>query len=160
MAGIGKSWKESPAMALSARELTGRSWTLQKQPSLDAKMSHTIEAIVDRIVLKDGIAPRLRESVELACRESDGTCIISQESDGRWIEKLFSTRFSCPDCDLNFATPEPRSFSFNSSWGACPECSGFGVQGAVECGSGNRNISSDHPARRVSGHGYSRFRLP
>ncbi|HRA90249.1 MAG TPA: excinuclease ABC subunit UvrA, partial [Planctomycetaceae bacterium] len=89
--------------------------------ALDAKKSHTIEAIVDRIVLKDGIASRLRESIELACRESDGTCIISHESDGVWTEKLYSTRFSCPDCDLNFATPEPRSFSFNSPWGACPE---------------------------------------
>ena len=99
--------------------------------TLDAKKSHTIEAIVDRIVLKDGIAPRLRESIELACRESDGTCIISHEADGQWIEKLYSTRFSCPDCDLSFATPEPRSFSFNSPWGACPECTGLGVQGAV-----------------------------
>ena len=100
--------------------------------ALDAKKSHTIEAIVDRIVLKDGIAPRLRESIELACRESDGTCIISHEADAQWIEKLYSTRFSCPDCDLNFATPEPRSFSFNSPWGACPECTGLGVQGAVD----------------------------
>lgn len=100
--------------------------------SLDPKKSHTIEAIVDRIVLKDGIAPRLRESIELACRESDGTCIISHEADGQWIEKLYSTHFSCPDCDLSFATPEPRSFSFNSPWGACPECTGLGVQGAVD----------------------------
>ncbi len=100
--------------------------------SLDAKKSHTIEAIVDRIVLKDGIAPRLRESIELACRESDGTCIISHEADGQWIGKLYSTRFSCPDCDLNFETPEPRSFSFHSPWGACPECTGLGVQGVVD----------------------------
>jgi len=90
--------------------------------------AHTIDAIVDRIVMKDGIAPRLRESIQLACRESDGTCIISHESEGQWSEKLFSTRFSCPRCDLNFPTPEPRSFSFNSPWGACPECSGLGVQ--------------------------------
>ena len=100
--------------------------------SLDAKKSHTIEAIVDRIVLKDGIAPRLRESIELACRESDGTCISSHEADGQWIGKLYSTRFSCPDCDLNFETPEPRSFSFHSPWGACPECTGLGVQGVVD----------------------------
>ena len=97
----------------------------------DAKKSHTIEAIVDRIVLNEGIAPRLRESIELACRESDGTCIISHEADGQWIEKFYSTRFSCPACDLNFATPEPRSFSFSSPWGACPECTGLGVRGAV-----------------------------
>jgi len=105
---------------------------IAESKTLDARKSHTIEAIVDRIVLKDGIAPRLRESIELACRESDGTCIISYEADIQWIEKLYSTRFSCPDCDLNFATPEPRSFSFNSPWGACPECTGLGVQGAVD----------------------------
>ena len=98
----------------------------------DPKKSHTIEAIVDRIVLKDGIVPRLRESIELACRESDGTCIISHDTDGQWVEKLYSTHFSCPECDISFATPEPRSFSFNSPWGACPDCQGFGIQGAVE----------------------------
>jgi excinuclease ABC subunit A len=95
---------------------------------LEPGKAHTVDAIVDRIVMKEGIATRLRESIELACRESDGTCIISHESEGQWSEKLFSTRFSCPGCDLNFPTPEPRSFSFNSPWGACPECSGLGVQ--------------------------------
>lgn len=94
--------------------------------------AHTIEAIVDRIVIKDGIESRLRESVELACRESDGTCVISHEVTGTWIEKLYSTRFCCPDCDLNFPTPEPRSFSFSSPWGACQQCSGLGVQGVVD----------------------------
>jgi excinuclease ABC subunit A len=87
---------------------------------------HSIEAVVDRIVLKEGITPRLRESIELACRESDGTCMISHEVDSKWIEKFYSVRFSCPDCDLSFPTPEPRSFSFNSPWGACQECSGLG----------------------------------
>lgn len=100
--------------------------------ALEPNKSHTIEAIVDRIVLKEGIASRLRESIELACRESDGTCIISHEANGIWTETFYSTRFSCPDCNLNFATPEPRSFSFNSPWGACPECNGLGIQGAVD----------------------------
>lgn len=99
---------------------------------LAAGKAHTIEAIVDRIVIKEGIESRLRESVELACRESDGTCVISHEVNGTWCEKLYSTRFCCPDCDLNFPTPEPRSFSFSSPWGACPQCSGLGVQGVVD----------------------------
>ena len=99
---------------------------------LAAGKAHTIEAIVDRIVIKGGIESRLRESVELACRESDGTCVISHEVNGAWIEKLYSTRFCCPDCDLNFPTPEPRSFSFSSPWGACQQCSGLGVQGVVD----------------------------
>ena len=99
---------------------------------LAAGKAHTIEAIVDRIVIKEGIESRLRESVELACRESDGTCVISHEVNGAWNEKLYSTRFCCPDCDLNFPTPEPRSFSFSSPWGACQQCSGLGVQGVVD----------------------------
>ena len=98
---------------------------------LDEKKSHTIEVIVDRIVLKNNIVSRLRESIALACRESDGSCLICHEVDGQWIEKLYSTRFSCPDCDLSFLTPEPRSFSFNSPWGACPECMGYGLQGVI-----------------------------
>ena len=102
---------------------------------LAAGKAHTIEAIVDRIVIKEGIESRLRESVELACRESDGTCVISHEVNGTWIEKLYSTRFCCPECDLNFPTPEPRSFSFSSPWGACQQCSGLGVQGVVDLNS-------------------------
>ncbi|MBL8810898.1 MAG: excinuclease ABC subunit UvrA [Planctomycetaceae bacterium] len=94
---------------------------------LAASKSHTIDAVVDRIVIKEGIGPRIRESVELACRESDGTCIISHEANGVWHEKLYSTRFNCPECDLSFPTPEPRTLSFNSPWGACPECSGLGT---------------------------------
>lgn len=112
--------------------INGEVIDISESKPLAAGKSHTIEAIVDRIVIKDGIAPRLRESIELACRESDGTCIISHESDGAWTEKFFSTRFSCPACDLSFPTPEPRTFSFNSPWGACSECSGLGIQGAAD----------------------------
>jgi excinuclease ABC subunit A len=118
--------------------------------TLDTRKSHTIEAIVDRIVLKDGITPRLRESIELACRESDGTCIISHETDGQWIEKLYSTHFNCPECDLNFATLEPRSFSFNSPWGACPECKGFGCQGVVDT---HQEVTTFHQQPCVTCHG-------
>lgn len=98
---------------------------------------HTIEAVVDRIVIREGIESRLRESVELACREGAGTCIISFESDGHWQETFYSTRFSCPGCDLSFPTPEPRSFSFSSPQGACKECSGLGIEGAIHTESGD-----------------------
>ncbi|MFN9721504.1 MAG: excinuclease ABC subunit UvrA [Planctomycetota bacterium] len=103
---------------------------------LDPSKVHTIDAVVDRIVLKEGIETRLRESIELACRESDGTCIICHETDGQWAEKLYSTLFNCPDCDLSFPTPEPRLFSFGSPSGACSACSGLGIQGAVESETG------------------------
>lgn len=104
---------------------------------LNPAQEHSIDVIVDRVVIREGIEQRLRESVELACRESGGSCIISHQngslsSDTDWVERLFSTRFSCPGCDLSFPAPEPRSFSFHSAWGACPECRGFGVQGTLE----------------------------
>ena len=98
---------------------------------LTVSKQHSIDAVIDRIILKDGIEQRLRESIELACRESDGTCIICQMTEQQWIENLYSTRFSCPRCDISFPAPEPRTFSFNSAWGACPSCQGFGVQGVV-----------------------------
>ena len=97
------------------------------QPSVE----HHIEAIVDRIVIRDGVAPRLRESLKLACRESDGTCIVCHELEGRWLETLFSTRYACPECDLSFPTPDPGTFSFHSPRGACGVCGGLGVRGAA-----------------------------
>jgi len=101
-------------------------------PDLSVSKAHHIDAVIDRIILKDGIQQRLRESIELAVRESDGTCIVCEQVDGSWTDQLFSTRFNCADCDLSFPTPEPRAFSFNSVWGACPDCEGFGIKGLAE----------------------------
>ncbi|MCA9065673.1 MAG: hypothetical protein KDA96_21540 [Planctomycetaceae bacterium] len=100
-------------------------------PTLNPTGSHTIEAVVDRIILKEGIEQRLRESVELACRESEGMCIVCQQTESGWKDTLFSTRFSCADCQLSFPNPEPRSFSFYSPSGACTDCQGIGVRGSV-----------------------------
>ncbi|MCA9059652.1 MAG: hypothetical protein KDA85_14190 [Planctomycetaceae bacterium] len=99
---------------------------------LSPSRSHTIEAVIDRVILKAGIEQRLRESIDLACRESEGMCVISRQVDEDWVDALFSTRFACAACQLSFPTPEPRSFSFNSPWGACPTCQGFGVTGTAE----------------------------
>lgn len=96
---------------------------------LQASTVHHIEAIVDRIVIREGVAPRLRESLSLACRESDGTCIVSHEAEGVWHETLFSTRFACAGCELSFPTPDPGTFSFYSPRGACSVCGGLGVWG-------------------------------
>lgn len=101
-------------------------------PELKQSSNHNIDAVIDRIILKDGIEQRLRESVELAVRESDGTCIVCELDDDQWVDQLFSTRFNCADCNLSFPTPEPRTFSFNSVWGACPVCEGFGIKGLAE----------------------------
>lgn len=104
---------------------------LANLPTLNPAVAHQIEAIVDRIVIKEGIAGRLRESIELACRESDGTCVISAEQNGQWEDRLFSTRFCCPTCDLSFPTPDPGTFSFHSPRGACRACQGMGIEGAA-----------------------------
>ncbi len=101
-------------------------------PELSSRKQHDVDAVIDRIILKDGIEQRLRESIDLAVRESDGTCIVCEQVGGAWQDQLFSTKFSCADCNLSFPTPEPRTFSFNSAWGACEKCEGFGVQGIVE----------------------------
>lgn len=97
-------------------------------PDLKAQVQHTIEAVVDRIVIKDGIESRLRESIDLAVRESEGTCLISYQRDGDWCDRLYSTRFACPTCELSFQNLELRSFSFNSPYGACPHCKGMGTE--------------------------------
>ena len=96
-------------------------------PELKKSKPHDIDVVVDRIVVKEGLRARLFESVELALRNGNGTCIVSHEEHGAWNDRLFSSRFACPDCGLNFPEVEPRTFSFNSPYGACPSCQGLGV---------------------------------
>ncbi len=105
-------------------------------PELDAKKAHTIEAIVDRLILRDGIEARLLESLKLALRQSEGLvcCLYEKErvttAEGKtrsvWKDVLFSSLYSCPKCGVGYAELEPRSFSFNSPYGACPTCQGVG----------------------------------
>jgi len=99
---------------------------ISEPPELKKAKAHTIEAVVDRIILKEGITPRLQESIDLALKLGDETCLVSHEESGTWVDTLFSTRFSCPDCQISFPPLEPRTFSFNSPYGACPKCSGLG----------------------------------
>jgi excinuclease ABC subunit A len=95
-------------------------------PDLPRSDAHTIEAIVDRIVVKPGIEDRLRESVELAWKHGDGSCLVCEQVGKNWDDQLFSSRYCCPDCGTSFPPLEPRSFSFNSPYGACPSCRGLG----------------------------------
>ncbi len=95
-------------------------------PDLPRSDAHTIEAIVDRIIVKPGIEDRLRESVELALKHGDGSCLVCEQVDDAWDDQLFSSRCCCPDCGTSFPPLEPRSFSFNSPYGACAACRGLG----------------------------------
>src|SRR5271168_1408928 len=90
---------------------------------LERHKKHTIEAVIDRVVLKPGIEKRLETSVAKALQMANGlvlTAVVGQE------EQLYSSSMACPDCGLDIPKLEPRSFSFNSTYGACPECHGLG----------------------------------
>jgi excinuclease ABC subunit A len=90
---------------------------------LEKRKNHTIEAVVDRIVLKPGIEPRLQASVAKALQMANGLVLIGITGGD---ETLYSSSMACPDCGINVPKLEPRSFSFNSTYGACSECHGLG----------------------------------
>lgn len=98
---------------------------LENEIILDKKKKHTIEVVVDRLVIRAGIQPRLADSLETALKLSEGLVIV-QEIDG--TEQLFSENFACADCGFSFDEISPRIFSFNSPYGACPDCSGIGTR--------------------------------
>jgi len=99
-----------------------------KFPALKKTFSHNIEAVVDRIVLKPEIRSRLADSVETACKLSEGLVIISTDEGGKWTDQIYSERFACPDHpQVSLPELEPRLFSFNSPHGACPKCHGLGT---------------------------------
>ena len=101
---------------------------LDSVPTLDKGKAHTIEAVIDRLIITSKIRPRLTDSVELALKEGNGTLIALQESAGEWHEVFYSERFACADCSLSFPRLAARSFSFNSPYGACQECAGLGTR--------------------------------
>ena len=105
-------------------------------PQLAKNKSHEIEAVVDRIIIKEGIRERLQESVDLALKHGGGTCLVSWQEGDTWHDRLFSERFACPDCERSFPELEPRSFSFNSPYGACLVCNGLGVVEESEAAAG------------------------
>ena len=94
-------------------------------PELDKKYKHTIEVVVDRLVLKDDLRTRLAQSVETAAQLADGLVVIDLVDAG---ELTFSEKFACPDHGVSLPELQPRIFSFNSPHGACPRCTGLGHQ--------------------------------
>ncbi len=96
---------------------------LEEDIRLDKQKKHNIEVVVDRLVIREGIQSRLADSLENALKLSEGLVLV-QDVDGG--EQLFSENFACADCGFSFEEISPRIFSFNSPYGACPECSGLG----------------------------------
>ena len=102
----------------------GTIYDIADAPVLDKKTKHTIEAVIDRIVIKPGIEGRLTDSLETAFRLGNGLAIVAVV-DGE--EMLFSQNYACPDCGISIEELTPRMFSFNNPFGACPTCSGLGT---------------------------------
>lgn len=103
----------------------GSIYELSEEIKLDKNIKHNIEIIVDRLVVKEGIERRLTDSIENVLELADGLLILDVV-DGEPI--TFSESFSCPDCGISIGEIEPRSFSFNNPFGACPECFGLGYK--------------------------------
>ena len=97
-----------------------------KPPKLTKTKAHTIEAIVDRVAIRDGIRPRLSESLDLALKLSGGGIVALLDSPQGWEEQFLSIHLNCPQCGMSLPEIDPRSFSFNSPHGACPACEGLG----------------------------------
>lgn len=98
---------------------------LSEDITLDKKKKHTLEIVIDRVVIKEGIQKRLSESVETVMKLSGGILVVDVE-DSKQL--TFSQSFACIDCSINLEEVEPRLFSFNNPAGACPDCTGLGVQ--------------------------------
>ncbi|MEK9743562.1 MAG: excinuclease ABC subunit UvrA, partial [Gammaproteobacteria bacterium] len=111
--------------------IDGDIYDLDSPPTIDKKRKHTIEVVVDRIVVKPDLAQRLAESFETALAIADGLALVQAlpGDDGEpGNEILFSARYACPHCGYNLSELEPRLFSFNNPAGACPECDGLGAR--------------------------------
>lgn len=100
--------------------------------SLEKNFKHTIEIVVDRIVIKPGQSGRISESVELAISHGDGLVTVHMEDEGTTFEKNFSTKLACPEHGISIDELEPRMFSFNNPYGACPTCNGLGFKQKID----------------------------
>ncbi len=109
-------------------KIDGIVYDLQEDIHLDKNIKHNISVVIDRLVVKDGIQKRLTDSLESALRLADGLVVI--DCDGK--EDLYSVKYACPDCGISIEEIEPRLFSFNTPYGACPECSGLGFKRAID----------------------------
>lgn len=108
-------------------------YDLGDEIELDKNLRHNIEIVVDRLVMKRDLRVRLSDSVECALREADGlVLIVTVPREGEAEEMEFSTNYACPEHGISFGELEPRMFSFNNPFGACPVCTGIGVLRSVD----------------------------
>ena len=106
-------------------QIDGNLYELSEEIKLDKNIKHNIEIVVDRLIVKPGIEKRLSDSIETVLDLADGLLVVDT-MDGKLLN--FSQSFSCPDCGISIDEIEPRSFSFNNPFGACPQCLGLGYK--------------------------------
>lgn len=110
-------------------EVDGIVYDLSEEIKLDKNVKHNISVVIDRLVVKDGIQKRLNDSIETALKLTDGLVSIEQVGGE---STLFSTKYACPDCGISIEEIEPRLFSFNNPFGACPNCHGLGYVSTID----------------------------
>ena len=125
-------------------EVDGILYELDEEIPLVKNEKHTISVVVDRLIVKDGIKKRLFDSLETALKLADGLVTVKKarrtddsSADGETAakeddERLYSTKYACPDCGISVEEVEPRLFSFNNPYGACPECNGLGFKMEID----------------------------
>jgi excinuclease ABC subunit A len=110
--------------------INGETYDLSSVPKLNRRQNHEIAVVVDRLVVRPADRGRLADSIETALKAAEGVVEVVRQS-GSPRSRLFSERYACPRCGLSIPELEPRQFSFNSPFGACPECSGLGTRREV-----------------------------
>ena len=104
-------------------------YDLNEEIELEKNKKHNIDLIIDRLIIKEGIRTRLYEGIELACKMAHGKCVIDAIGDK---EIVMSEKYACPECDFSLPELEPRLFSFNAPYGACPDCNGLGIKQKID----------------------------
>ena len=122
-------------------KVDGEIYTLDEEIKLDRQKKHDISVVVDRLVIREDVKTRLTDSIETALKLADGivTIVINDQ------EKFYSTKHSCSECGFAFSEISPRLFSFNTPFGACPECSGIGYKMVID-----ENLVVKHPELSIA----------
>jgi excinuclease ABC subunit A len=128
----GRKGKHEEIFAAARRQgfvrvrVNGELCELDAVPDLDKNKKHTVEAVIDRLVMDPATRSRINDSVELALATGEGLMIAMIQSGEKWTDRLYSEKNACLDCNISFETFTPKHFSFNSPYGACPTCHGLG----------------------------------
>jgi excinuclease ABC subunit A len=125
-----KEFRELRKQGFQRLRIDGTLYEIEDVPELDKKLKHDIEVVVDRLVVREDIATRLADSFETALALADGIA-IAENADGG-AQTVFSAKFACPESGFTIEEIEPRLFSFNNPFGACPACDGLGTEMYVD----------------------------